>query len=242
MAVDAQHPVDVRGNLAAQFRQRAGQARQLRFASRAQLVRRAREQQARWHHEAVANDLDVLAVAQHFAQAAEELRAVLGQLVHPVGQRQVQLLAEVLDLHVLADVLRLRDFQRLGDIRQLLTHGGQLAIQQLDLRRRLRRQLGLHGQLVLVLLQLGQARGDLGFQLHLQRLQAGQVGAEAVHLLLVLLQRAVCGVEFALRGLELCGKGVARFRGAAERGRQLADAIERCGLVGLLHRQRLCQL
>ena len=49
-----------------------------------------REQHLGLEHEAVADDADVAAVLQQFAQAAEEVGAIALQLLHLAGQRRVE--------------------------------------------------------------------------------------------------------------------------------------------------------
>src|SRR3546814_2198895 len=83
-------------------------------------------------HEAVADDADVLAAAEDLAQAAEELRAVARQLLHLAGQRDVEALAEIGDLHLLFLVLGLGDLKRFRHLRELLAQRGELAIQRSD--------------------------------------------------------------------------------------------------------------
>src|SRR3546814_14973534 len=80
-------------------------------------------------HEAVADDADVLAAAEDLAQAAEELRAVARQLLHLAGQRDVEALAEVGDLHLLLLALRLGQLQRFRHPGELPAQGGELAVQ-----------------------------------------------------------------------------------------------------------------
>jgi hypothetical protein len=46
-------------------------------------------------HEAVADHADIRAVAENFAQPAEEVGAVARQLLHALRQRHVQPLAEL---------------------------------------------------------------------------------------------------------------------------------------------------
>ena len=66
-----------------------------------------REQHLGLEHEAVADDADVLAVAQQLAQAAEEVGAVALQLLHLAGQHDVEAGAEIGDARLAVLVLGL---------------------------------------------------------------------------------------------------------------------------------------
>ena len=59
-------------------------------ASGLQLGLAGAEEHLGLEHEAVADDADVRAVAEDLAQAAEEVRAVARELLHPLGQRHVE--------------------------------------------------------------------------------------------------------------------------------------------------------
>ena len=75
-----------RGDLLGDSDQGVRQACDLRRALGLQSCRGRGEEHFRLEHEAVADDPDVGIVAQDLAQAAEELRAVASQLLHPGGQ------------------------------------------------------------------------------------------------------------------------------------------------------------
>ena len=97
VAVDAQHPVDLRRNLLLQIEQRAGELVEFGAAFRPQHRGAAVEEDLRLEHEAVADDADVGAVAEDFAQLAEEIRPVARQFLHALRQRDVKALAEIGD-------------------------------------------------------------------------------------------------------------------------------------------------
>ena len=94
VAVDLEHPGQLGRDLADDLLERAGQLGQLVAAARLDVGRAAGEQHLRLEHEPVADDPHVLAVAQGPPQLAEELRAVLRQLLDLAGQRDVEPLAE----------------------------------------------------------------------------------------------------------------------------------------------------
>ena len=83
-------------------------------------VRAAGEQHLGLEHEPVADDPHVRAVAQGLAQLAEELRAVLRQLLDLARQRDVEPLAEIGDGVALRVDLRLLEVERLVQGRELL--------------------------------------------------------------------------------------------------------------------------
>ena len=99
---------------------RAGELAQLRLPGRVQAGRARGEQQLGLEHEAVAHDAQVGPVAQGLAQLAEELRAVLLELLHLLGQCQGQLLVQAVDLVLLLVDLGLGRGQQLVEIGDLL--------------------------------------------------------------------------------------------------------------------------
>src|SRR6185437_1740368 len=101
-----------------------------------------REQHLGLEDEAIADDADVRPVAQYRAQSAEELRAVARQLLDLAGERGVEALAEIGDLHLLVLALGLRRVERGGNLLQLLAQRQDLLVELVDRALRLR-QLGL---------------------------------------------------------------------------------------------------
>ena len=73
-----------------------------------------------FEHEAVADHANVLAVAQQLAQPAEEVGAVALQLLHLLGQQDVEAGAEVGDAHLAVLVLGLVGVDGLLQGRHLL--------------------------------------------------------------------------------------------------------------------------
>ena len=209
---------------------------------RGQLVTAGAEQQLRLHHEAVADDLDIAAVAENGAQLAEEIGTVALQLVDLVRQREVQLLAQLFDAHILGFGLGLGQIQRRGQFGQLGAQRGHLPVQQLHLGGRLGRKLGLSGEFVLIFLQLRQLRGDLAFQLPPQFGQRVDVGSQfrdfgfaAFQLGLGLGQRGAGAVQIEPQGIALAA-------GTGQRGREFLDGVLGLELCLLFHRQGLGQL
>ncbi len=95
------------------------------------------EEHFRLQHEAVADDAHVGPVAEDLAQLAEEVGAVLGQLLHLLRQRHVEALAEVGDLGLrVLDVL-LGGIERLLERGELAAQRGDLLVEDFDLRQRL---------------------------------------------------------------------------------------------------------
>ena len=70
------------------------------------------EQHFRLEHEAVADDANVGAVAENFAQPAEEVGAIARQFLHPLRQRDVEPLAEIGDARLRFPVALLRRVER----------------------------------------------------------------------------------------------------------------------------------
>ena len=100
------------------------------------LVCARREQHFRLEHETVADDADVLAIGQDFAQPAEEIRPVAVELLHALRQRDVQAPAEVGDLGVGFAVACFRGVERLFERADLLAQRRDLLVEQFDLRQR----------------------------------------------------------------------------------------------------------
>ena len=113
MAVDAHHPANVRRDLRLEIAQRRGELVELQAGLRLQDVGAGIEQHVGGKHEAVADDLEVGPVAESFPQLAEEVGAVAGELLHLLGERHVEPLAEIGDLGLAVLVLGLGGFQRL---------------------------------------------------------------------------------------------------------------------------------
>ena len=111
------------------------------------------EQHLGLEHEAVADDADVLAVAQQLAQAAEEVGAIALQLLHLPGEHDVEAGAEVGNARLALLVLGFRRLQRVVQGRDLPPQREQLLVEQVDLGGR------LVGDRLLVLELLGE-RGD----------------------------------------------------------------------------------
>ena len=85
-------------------------------------------------HEAVADDADVGAIAEDFAQLAEEVRPVARQFLHALRQRDVQALAEVGDVQLGVLLLLLGSAERLLERADLAAQRADLLIENLDLR------------------------------------------------------------------------------------------------------------
>ena len=121
------------GNLFFQIKQRGGELVELGAAFRPQHRCAAIEEHFRLEHEAVADDADVGAVAEDFAQLAEEIRAVARQLLHPLRQRDVQALAEVGDVQLGGVFLLLRGAERVLERGDLPAQRADLLIEVFDL-------------------------------------------------------------------------------------------------------------
>ena len=137
VAVDAQHPGDVGRNLLVEVderRRRCGRAR--RDASGRIVAWPALEQHLGLEHEAVADDADVGPVAEDLAQPPEEIRAVAGELLHPLRQRDVEPAAEVGDLGLAIPCRALGGRERLLDRGELAAQRRDLLVEQLDLGQR----------------------------------------------------------------------------------------------------------
>ena len=71
------------------------------------------KQHFRLEDEAVADDADVLAVGEDFAQPAEEVRPVAVEFLHALRQRDIQAAAEIGDLGVGFAVARFGHVERI---------------------------------------------------------------------------------------------------------------------------------
>src|SRR6188472_998467 len=114
MAVDTQHPGDLARYLIFQFKQRAGERVELGAT-----LRRVEggfagiEKYFQLEHEAVPDDTDVGPVAEDRAQPSEEVGPVSRQLLHPLGERHIEALAEVSDARLRVLVFLLGRVERL---------------------------------------------------------------------------------------------------------------------------------
>ena len=143
VAVDAQHPVDLRRNFLLQLDQRLRQLRHLGAAGIVDVRRTDRKQHLGLEDEAVADDADVFAVGKDFAQPPEEIGAVAVEFLDTLGQRDVETPAEIGDLGVGLAVARFRDVQRVLQRADLLAQGRDLLVEQFDLAQRLLADLPL---------------------------------------------------------------------------------------------------
>ena len=150
-----------------------GEGGELLLAFRADLRRAGVEQHLRLEDEAVADDLDVGAVAQHLAQLAEELRAIAGELLDLVRQGLVESLAEIDHLDLVGLGLGLRGVQRGDEPGELLAQRQELGVQHLDLELRFRPEAPL-------LVGLGAALGQLLLQLVAGRRFGGKLLLQAL--------------------------------------------------------------
>ena len=121
------------GNLFFQVEQGGGELVELGAAFRPQHRRAAIEEDFRLEHEAVADDADVGAVAEDFAQLAEEIRAVARQFLHPLRQRDVQALAEVGDVQLGVLFLLLGGAERVLERGDLPAQRADLLVEVFDL-------------------------------------------------------------------------------------------------------------
>ena len=97
MAVDAQHPGDVGGNLPVEFDQHGRELVELGAAFGLEHRLAGIEEHFRLEHEAVADDADVRPLAEDRAQPPEKVRAVARQFLHALRQRDIEPLAEIGD-------------------------------------------------------------------------------------------------------------------------------------------------
>ncbi len=81
-----ENPVDLVGDLQAEFLDRVGELVELALAVRVDLFGAGGKQDFRLEDEAVADDPDIGALRQDLAQAAEEVGAVTRQFLDPLDQ------------------------------------------------------------------------------------------------------------------------------------------------------------
>src|SRR6476661_1124104 len=108
MAIDAQHPGDLARYLLFQFKQRAGE--RVELGATLGLVEggfAGIEKYFRLEYEAVPDDADIGPVAENRTQPSEEVGPIPRQLLHPLGERHVETLAEVGDARLRVLVLLL---------------------------------------------------------------------------------------------------------------------------------------
>src|SRR3954469_8595183 len=165
MAVDTQHPGDLARYLLFQFKQRAGE--RVELGATLGLVEGGLagiEKYFRLEYEAVPDDADIRPVAEDRAQPSEEVGPVSRQLLHPLGERHVEALAEVSDARLRILVLLLGRVERLLERRKLAPQGGDLLVEHLDLRQRARGEpflrIELTAERVGLALRVGGAAAD----------------------------------------------------------------------------------
>ena len=137
------------------------------------------EQHVGGKHEAVADDVEVRAGAEHLAQLAEEIGAVARKLLHLLGKRDVQPLPEIGDLAWLSLSLASEASSASCKRGDLEPQRRELLVEDLDLGQRLVGDL-------LLLVELAAERGCLGLgALGLAALLAEQPGEARILLVLV---------------------------------------------------------
>ena len=94
MTVDAQHPIDLGGNLLCEIEQRRRELAHLRLPGLVEIAAARGEQHFRLEDEAVADDADVFPVGKDLTQAPEEIGTVAVELLHALRQRDNQAAAE----------------------------------------------------------------------------------------------------------------------------------------------------
>ena len=133
MAIDTQHPFDLRRDFLLQLDDSIGKLFHLATGGIIYLFGADREQHFRLEHETIADDTDVFAGGQDFTQAAEEIGTVAVELLHALGQRNVQATPKISDLGVGFLVAVLRSVERLFTSADLSAQGCYLLVKQLDL-------------------------------------------------------------------------------------------------------------
>ncbi len=108
MAIHLQRPAEFRRNGLREIDDGHGELIHGAEPFRRQRRAAGRKQHFGFEHEPVANDADVLAVLQEFAQPAEEVGPVALQLLHLARERRVEPRAEILDAVLTVLVLRSR--------------------------------------------------------------------------------------------------------------------------------------
>ena len=119
MAVDAEHPGNVARDLGLELLQGVGELVELRRGLRLEVGGAGVEQHVGGEDEAVADHLELGTGAEHLAQLAEEVGAIARKLLHLLGERHVQALAEIGDLDLAVAVLGLGGVERLLQRREL---------------------------------------------------------------------------------------------------------------------------
>ena len=94
MAVNAQHPGKIGGDLFFQLEQGVGDLVELGPAFRLEIRLAGIEEDLGLQDETVPDDTDVGAIAEDFTQLAEEIRAVALEFVDALGQCEVEPLAQ----------------------------------------------------------------------------------------------------------------------------------------------------
>ena len=92
------------------------------------------EQHFRLEHEAVADDADVGAIAENFAQPAEEVGAVARQFLHALRQRDIEALAEIGDAGLRFPAAPLGRVERVFQRRKLAAQRADLLVERVRLR------------------------------------------------------------------------------------------------------------
>src|SRR5262249_37077469 len=110
--------------------------------------RAAIEKNLRLEHEAVAHDLNIVPVSKRFFQLAKERRAVLRQLLHAFGERDIETLSKIGDLSLSLLVALIAVAERALQCRHLLAQSSDLLIEKLNLGERLRREPALFVELL----------------------------------------------------------------------------------------------
>ncbi len=192
VAIDAQHPVYVLGDLAGQVLDHARELAQFRLAFRRNRGFAGTEQHFGLEHEPVAHHAHIRAAFQHRPELAEEIRTVTAEVLHALRKGDVQPAAEVGNLRLALRVLGLRGLQRLLERADLLAQRGQLLVEQCHLRLCLARQVGLLRELRVEVRDFGILARDAGAsprnfarepvslecRRRKRRLQRGEVGLE----------------------------------------------------------------
>ena len=133
MAIHAQHPVDLRRNLLGEIEQRDSQLLHLRLPFRVEFVAAGGEEHFGLEDEPVADDADVFAVRQDFAQPPEEIGAITVQFLHPLRQRDIETATEIGDLDLRRGILGFRGLKRGFDRGDLRSQRRNLLVEQFDL-------------------------------------------------------------------------------------------------------------
>ena len=141
MAVDAEHPGNVGRDFGRELVHRGGELGELLGALGIDRRLAGIEQHFGLEHEAVADDADVGAAFEDFAQAAEEVGAVAREVGDALGEGDVEPAAEVGDRGAALAVADFRCLERLLERRDLGAERGELLVEQRDLGLRFARQV-----------------------------------------------------------------------------------------------------